>query len=160
MSQPPRGYTDHGLADLIRSLSIPPRVRIGILTGTKPARGMGPTNAEIGAAHEYGAPKRRLPARSWLRAPLIDLLDKEIAKRPALARKEFRKAASEGSLASFMSLLGVLAESIVRLGFTNDGYGKWRRLKPKYAARKTVNNILVETTQLRESVTHVVIESR
>lgn len=179
------GYNDRGIKGLIKALKNPPSARIGILSGqygrsTPLAESLkhgaseskvrklrreaiamgGRTNAEIGAAHEYGAPARKLPQRSWLRVPLLDHMSKEIEKRPLLMRATFQRAARDGTLLQFLGQIGTIAEAVVRTGFTNNGYGKWAPLKASYAARKTVNNILVETTQLRESVTHIIVQGK
>lgn len=172
------GYLDHGLEALIKALRGPPTARVGILAGTK-SRGqavsealqrnagktevarirkqMGsnglPTNAEIGAAHEYGSMKRKLKMRSWLRMPLSTHLREKIESNPKLMKATFAQAARDGTLFQLLKLVGTLGEATCKEAFTNDGWGTWPKLDPHYAASKTVKNILVETTQLRESIT-------
>lgn len=151
------GFKDKGLKGFIKALKSPPHVRVGIFAGkTSREASTGkaePTNATIGAAHEYGSPSRNLPQRSFLRMPINDHLDQEIKKVPKLAQSSFAQAAKAGTLYEFLKLLGVTAERTIRLAFASNGFGKWPSLVPgPYRNKKTVNNILVETTQLRESI--------
>jgi hypothetical protein len=68
-----------GLDQLLKALkSKPPLARVGIL-GDKSVRateGTFQTNAEIGAAHEFGT--TTIPARSFLRVPISQNLQKEM----------------------------------------------------------------------------------
>lgn len=154
---------DKGLKNLIKALKAPPHARVGILSGKAARKSTGsksaPNNATIGAAHEYGSPSRGLPQRSFLRVPINDHLDSELEKNPLTARQTFESAAKDGTLLKFLSLLGATAERVVRLGFTNNGYGKWEKLSKQRLDEKTIkSNILVDTTQLRESISNEVVK--
>jgi phage gpG-like protein len=151
-----------GLDKMLKALKQkPPIARIGIL-GDKTLRkrekgekGVIPTNAEIGAAHEYGAPARGLPQRSFLRVPLTDLLQKKMEQEGALSKADFKEVLKQGTVLPWLKKIAVMAEGIVRGAFDTGGYGKWRAWKhPNERAKNSnANMLLVDTTQLRDSIT-------
>lgn len=164
-----------GLDQLLKALKAkPPMARIGVL-GDKTNRSAAPaaishsslmnrktakqgasqkksTNAEIGAAHEFGAPARGLAQRSFLRVPLADYLGKEMEKQGALSKNETKDVVKTGSVLPWLGKIAVLAEGIVRGAFDTGGYGKWPAWKdPNYT--NNAGQLLVDTTQLRDSIT-------
>lgn len=147
-----------GLDQLLKALKTkPPVCRVGIL-GEKTNRKAGgsnksdTTNATIGAAHEFGAPARGLPQRSFLRVPISDRLQKEMEKAGAISKAEFKDVIKQGSVAPWLKKIAVLAEGIVKGAFDSAGYGKWPAWKdPNYT--NNAMQILVDTTQLRDSIT-------
>lgn len=134
-----------------------PVARVGIL-GSKNARpsGKGKSNATIGAAHEFGTSS--LPARSFLRVPISDNLDKYLERAGAFDQEVVKTILKEGSLVAFLRKVGIVAEAIVADAFDTGGFGKWKALSPATIARKKNNQILVETQQLRNSITSEVKE--
>ena len=138
----------------------PPVCKVGILAnknirkpeeGKKPKKNP-PGNAEIGAAHEYGAPKRGLPQRSFLRVPLIDRLDKTIEQSGLGGEEAMKEVLKAGSLKPWLETVANLAEGIVTGAFASNGYGKWKAWKGNYTS--STGQILVETTQLKGSISH------
>jgi hypothetical protein len=162
-----------GLNNLIKSAGSQYVVRVGIL-GEKPRSAKTseesdkqkdpPTNAEIGLAHEKGVKSRNLTRRSWLQVPLEDHL-------PAVFIKEGPKAMTMmllGQSLQAYEMLKEICEDIVQKGFDTSGYGKWKALElqtlyrkhPRGFSKWTKENndqILVDTAQLRKSVTSVVV---
>mgnify|MGYP000868033099 CR=1 FL=1 len=112
------------------------------------------TNAEIGYRHEFGEGK--IPQRSFIRVPLMDNLG------PRLAAPEF-KTVVEGFLtdtASRDEVLGYMAEAAedtIDEAFETGGSGKWPALAASTIKSKGSDEILVETTQLRHSITSRVL---
>ncbi len=150
---------DRGLKAIIKALKSPPHARVGILAGkSKTRKGSGPTNAEIGAAHEFGAPAHGLRMRSFLRMPINDHLEETLGKSQKQFKLAFEAAKKDGTLFKFLGVLGIAGESVCRESFTNGGWGVWPELAPATLAHKTVQDILVETTQLRESITSEVVK--
>jgi phage gpG-like protein len=158
-----------GLDQLLKALKAkPPVARVGILgekanrtegkttltfdevrSLSKPRKGGNvPTNAEIGAAHEFGT--SRLPARSFLRVPLADRLQKEMESSGALDKAVLAEVIRSGSVVPWLKKVAVLAEGIVADAFATGGFGKW---KPSDMRYKKVHQTLVETNQLREAIT-------
>ena len=151
-----------GLDQLLKALKKqPPIGRIGIL-GSKNNRtkkegsGSAPTNATIGAAHEYGTSTHE--QRSFLRVPLADNLDKEIENSGALDKDVMREVIKSGSVMPWLSKIMVLAEGIVAGAFDSNGYGKWAPWKTKGYENNT-GQILVDTHQLRDSITSEIKET-
>ena len=150
-----------GLDQLLKALKQKaPVARIGVLADkssrTSDQKKGGPSNAEIGAAHEYGAPARGLPQRSFLRVPISDELQKRMAKDGALTENEFKQVIKQGSVVPWLKKISVLAEGIVKEAFATRGFGKWSPWKGNYESK--TGDVLVDTTQLRDSITSEVKE--
>lgn len=152
-----------GLQQLAKALKKkPPTVRVGILAGKSARKSSGsgkktPTNAEVGAVHEYGSPARGLPQRSFLRVPISDRLQKEMDQSGAFKEQTMKDVLKEGSVVPWMRKVAVLAEGIVAGAFASGGYGKWAPWKTKNYSNNA-GQLLVDTKQLRESVTSEVKE--
>jgi hypothetical protein len=149
-----------GLELLTKALKAkPPRTRVGII-GAKAGPHYAvleagdeqpehiPTNAEVGAKHEFGT--HDMPVRSFLRMPITDRLEKEMEASGALDVATFQQVLKEKSILPWMKKIAVLAEGIVADAFDTGGFGKW---PPSNMAFKKVKQTLVETTQLRNSIT-------
>jgi phage gpG-like protein len=147
-----------GLDQLLKALKAgPPIARVGIL-GDKTARsgdGSFQTNAEIGAAHEFGTSK--MPARSFLRVPISQNLQKEMENSGALDKKTLNEVVKQGSVLPWVKKIAILAEGIVADAFDTGGFGKWPGWKnPNYTNNS--GQLLVDTKQLRDSITSEVKE--
>lgn len=155
---------DKGLKAFIKAMKNPPYAKVGIIAGKSKTRTLGagethlPTNAEVGAAHEFGAPARGLPMRSWLRMPINTHLQAEIAKAIVALKKEFAQAKTAKTLVGFVTRLGIAGEAVCKQSFTNGGWGQWKKLSQATLDQKTTTQILVETTQLRESIASEVVK--
>lgn len=144
-----------GLDKLLKALKQkPPVARVGIL-GDKDVRSTGdsPSNATIGASHEFGTSK--LPQRSFLRVPLSDKLTNEIGVSGALNEGVLKEVMAERSVIPWLRKIAILAEGIVSEAFDTGGFGKWKPSNMKY---KKNHETLVETQQLRNSITSEVKE--
>ena len=139
------------LDKLIKSLKgNMPMVRVGIL-GDKNVRTsdkVGPSNAEVGASHEFGT--TTVPIRSFLRVPIADNLQKYLDNSNAFDSDALKKVIATGSITEWLKKIGILAESIVADGFDSGGFGKWQ---PSDMTNKKNHQTLVETQQLRNSIT-------
>jgi hypothetical protein len=142
------------LEQLIKALKDPPVGRVGIL-GAKNYRSGGTSNATIGAAHEYGTTK--LPQRSFLRIPIQENLQKRLEASGALDEQVLKRVIKSGSIVPWLEKVLVIAQGIVLDAFHTGGFGKWKALSPETLRRKKVQQILVETQQLRNSITHEVV---
>jgi len=154
-----------GLESFMKALKRPPPVsRVGILgskTYRKPAPGekaAPATNGTIGAAHEYGAPSKGIPARSFLRIPISDRLQGEMEGSGALSEAETKEVLRVRTVVPWMKKITALCEKIVRGAFDTGGYGKWPGWKsPNY--KNNAMQLLVDTTQLRDAQTSEVKEN-
>lgn len=145
---------DRGLKALLKAFSNPPHVRLGVL-GEKGARteAKGPTNAEVGAAHEFGT--SRLPIRSFLRMPITQKMGSELEQSGAFDDATVKEVIRAGSIAAWLKKVGIVGEKIVQEAFATGGFGQW---KPSNMKRKKNHQTLVETQQLRNSITSEVKE--
>ena len=144
-------YNDDNLEKLIKALKPQtlPVGKIGVLGKKNQRSGEGEsTNAEIGAKHELGLDG--MPKRSWLRVPLIDNLEKYLKEAGAFSPQVVKQIIKLGSFKPFMEKAMIVCERIVADGFNSGGFGKW---KPSDMTKKKVHLTLVETQQLRNSVT-------
>lgn len=150
-----------GLDKLIKALGMkkPPQARVGIL-GTHNARSSkdskANSNATIGAAHEFGTTK--IPMRSFLRIPISENLNKRLESSGALDKDVLDQVIKAGTIIPWLTNVAILAQSIVLEAFDTNGFGKWKPLNPKTLERKKVKQTLVETQQLRNSITYEVKE--
>ena len=165
-------YKDMGLKDLIRALSeTMPVAKVGILGGKSfrslkgdkvrnskqslpvgnapvSAGGEDLTNADIGKKHEFG--DDGLPMRSFLRLPITENMQKYLDESKFFGQDEVKLVLKEKSIIIWMKKIAIVAESIVADAFATGGFGKW---KPSNMKNKKVQQTLVETQQLRNSIT-------
>lgn len=145
--------------DLIKALKSPLFGRIGVL-GANTARTKSegeknddsPTNAEIGADHEFGTDK--LPRRSWLRIPLAENFNAFLEENGAFNETILRRVIENRTIKPWLQLVMATAEEVVLTAFDTGGFGKW---KPSNMALKKNHQTLVETQQLRNSVSTEIV---
>lgn len=106
-----------------------------------------PGNAFIGAQHEYG--NSELPPRSFLRMPITENLRQYLDESGAFTKDVLNQVIKEGSIKEWVQKITTIAETIVIDAFDSGGFGKW---KPSNMANKKNHQTLVETQQLRNSI--------
>lgn len=147
---------DAGLEKLIKALKHLPSARVGILAGggknTRKEEGA-PTNAAVGAAHEYGTSE--LPVRSFLRQPISEHLNSELQSVGTFTKSTLKEVIRSGSAVAWMKTITTAAEAVVAQAFHTGGFGKWA---PSDMTHKEVQQTLVESQQLRNSITSEVVE--
>lgn len=124
------------------------KVRIGILGSNHRSEEGAPSNAEIGAKHEFGT--STLPIRSFLRMPITNFLEKYLSKNGAFGKKAMADVIAEGTIRPWMQKVAITSEEVVADAFATGGGGAWQ---PSNMERKKVQQTLVETQQLRNSIT-------
>lgn len=138
----------NGLDKLARILKgKQPTARVGILGISGRKDGM-KLNAEIGVKHEFG--NEGMPVRSFLRVPITENLEKKMESAGAFNEDSLKLIVQQGSLLLWMKKVATLAEAIVIEAFHTGGFGKWPPSNMKY---KKVHLTLIETGQLRDSIT-------
>lgn len=148
---------DKPAKNLIEALSAGFVTKIGVL-GKKSARKKGDmSNADIGLVHEKGSLSQKIPRRSFLEMPLTDKHKEIFLKKKKFYNEVIKKILSGQSPKSAWKeaykKLGILGESIVQESFETHGFGKWQELKPATIARKKSESPLIDTAQLRKSIT-------
>jgi hypothetical protein len=131
-----------------------PEVHVGILgAGKSRKKGATQSNAEIGARHEYGTSK--MPIRSFLRVPLTEQLEGYIERAGGFDEMALKEVFAQKSIKPYVNKIAITAEQVVQDAFNTGGFGAW---KPSDMRRKKNKQTLVETQQLRNSVTSEVVE--
>lgn len=124
------------------------RYKVNIRVPT-PEKTSDQSNADIGAEHEFGVVTKKLPARSWLRMPIIQALPAAMLR---VQSGIFGLLLVEHGIVGALSFIGVYAKDVIGLAFDTGGYGAWQKLSPDTIEKKGHDIILVETTQLRNAV--------
>lgn len=142
-------FKDLGLKKIAEALGqTEAHIKIGILGDGKPRNDGEKTNAEIGAIHEFNG-------RSFLRMPIIDHLQVPLLDAGAFDEETLKQIKKDGSLAPWLKKVAVVAENVIQKAFETGGYGKW---KPSIMKYKKTKMTLIETRQLRKSITSKVEE--
>lgn len=118
------------------------------------------TNAEIGLRNEKGVYSEGIPRRSFIEMPLVNNLGKNnaVAENVKSAFKGIEGGASAAlSWKLAYKRLGIFAESIIQKAFELHGPG-WRPNRPMTVALKGSDSPLIDTAQLRKSITSTVLE--
>lgn len=130
------------------------KTRVGLLgqKGSEDRGGM--TNADIGLVHEFGSITRGIPRRSWLRKPL----EENIMKWVKSHAEEYKQLMEKNDLKKWYAMLGIEAERIIQEAFAT-GYD-WKPLSPKTIEKKGSDKILIDTSELRRSVSSQVLRAK
>ena len=106
------------------------------------------TNAEIGLVHEKGSFSSNIPRRSFLEMPLKQKLPQVMR---TVGNKLLEGISATNILVAYQKL-GIIAEGIVLGAFNSSGYGQWEPNRPSTIARKGSSRPLIDTAQLRKSI--------
>ena len=149
-----------GLEKIIKALKQNrAEIHVGVLKGgARAQKGKSKStidNAELGAIHEFGT--STIPARSFLRIPLAENLDKRLKSSGALDKETLKEVIQQGNVTPFLKKIAIVAEEIVSDAFATAGFGKWPAWK-KSGYTNNAGMLLVDTGQLRNSITSEVKE--
>ena len=112
------------------------------------------SNPALGAIHEFGSKLRNIPARSWLRMPIILYLRPAVEGR---GRAFWKSAISTKGLREALKKLGIVAENVIQNAFETGGFGQWKSLKPATIRAKGSTSILIDSAQFRKAVASKVV---
>lgn len=111
------------------------------------------TNAEIGAIHELGL-VAGIPQRSFLKMPLETKLFDVISSH----KDEYYLALKNGKMKNWFKAVGLWCEEIIDDAFKSGGFGSWEKNSEATIKRKGSSKPLIDTGQLRASISSTVIE--
>lgn len=150
-------YNIDGLEDFLRNIGGQWVTRVGILENkaSSPHANSPLTNGEIGVVHELGSMTNNIPPRSFLRLPL-ETKAKDLLER--MGGKTIQTAIANNKIKDVYALLGVIAEGFIKQAFSTQGYGQWEALKPSTVKAKGSSNPLIDTGQLRRSISSDVVK--
>lgn len=135
------------LDKFLKSFKNPPVAAVGVMGDHTQRKSGEKTNAQVGAAHEFGTDK--LPIRSFLRVPLTNKMREFLEKSGAFNQESLDEIMRSGSLEAWVAKIGVVGEAVVAEAFATGGFGEW---KPSDMTHKKNHETLVETQQLRNSI--------
>jgi hypothetical protein len=138
-------------------------IAIGILDGEKNTRDDGNTNAGVGAVHEqmvsdgmdmeYGSKPSNLPRRSFLLDPLSTWYREALLEYlKSIQGDILNKMTIDKGIIKIYNRLGNEAKKCVQDAFDTGGKGNWQALSDSTIKRKGNSDILVDTSQLRNSI--------
>lgn len=137
-----------GIKALLKRLSDPGTVEVGILTGTGQHEDSDLTTAEVGFYHEFGTVKT--PERSFIRST-INGKSKEIKK---VARLEYKKViAGKTTNEKGLGILGAFTAGLIQETFTDNN---WAPNSESTIESKGSSTPLIDTGQLRQSISYKV----
>lgn len=110
-------------------------------------------NPSLGFIHENGDPKHNIPARSWLKLPMMTQLGPVMLAKGASWLFLLRTRGAKATLA----VLGAIGEDLIQEAFATRGWGAWPSLQPATIRRKKSSAILIESAQMRKAVAYRVI---
>lgn len=126
-------------------------VKAGVLAkdGSK-QHSEGITVFQIGMIHEFGAPEKNIPRRSFIRVPIENNI-KEITK----LIENNHKLVSENSMSAKVALdrIGLKAQNTIKESFRKND---WKPLKRATIKRKGSSRPLIDTGQLIGSISYIV----
>jgi phage gpG-like protein len=125
-------------------------VKIGILGNKNNRKDKGLTNSMIGSIHEFGSFEKNIPRRSFLKDTFDIKINEFISKTKDIISKNIKK---KNAMKIIFSQVGIFGEILIQNAFETDGFGKWKPLSKKTIERKKSEKILVDTAQLRKSIT-------
>lgn len=151
--------TDRGLARVAARIAGKLRVRVGILSGSDAPKkdhdggdGGKASLLEVAAIHEFGAPAAGIPQRSFLRGG-VDANEGEIRALQASQARRIVQGKVQPRIA--MEQIGARVVGLLKKFIASNIPPP---LKPETIARKGSSVALIDTGQLRSSITYQVTE--
>ena len=111
------------------------------------------SNADIGLIHEKGSKSGKIQRRSFIEMPLQLKIPRIIDK---LGQAVIDGLTKENIMSAYKKL-GIIGENIIMGAFASRGYERWEANKPSTIARKKSAKPLIDTAQLRKSISSQVV---
>jgi hypothetical protein len=146
--------TDHGWEELKREVArmADHHVLVGVQGAEAAAnyQGTGLTIAQIGSVHEFGRPAINIPERSFIRAGIDEHRERILNRCTRMA------AGIMGRVITVEQALGLLGEYTVGLLKARIARGIEPPNRPSTIRRKGSSKPLIDTGQLRNSITYAI----
>lgn len=143
------------LNNLQKSLNARYFTRVGILGKTTTRPDDAQTNAEIGLKQEFGSITQNIPPRSFIRMPLTTQIEKI---QEGLKKIKIIENAAQDKVKRIYEMLGLLGEEVIQEAFSTAGFGQWKPNSPYTIAKKGSSAPLIDTGELRKSITSDVVK--
>lgn len=147
---------DHGANSLLKRLEEKGTVKVGVLaeSGDKSHSSTGTTVSLVAGVHEFGAPDRGIPERSFIRG-YVDENERDIREK---IRKSTRQVIQgKKKVGDVLEILGLVFVGEIQERIST---GIEPPLNRKTVERKGSSKPLIDTGQLRSSILHEVEVSR
>jgi len=142
-----------GIGNLTNALlSNKKAIRVGIL-GNDNSRNDGLSNATIGAMQEFGSENKKIPARSFLKMP-ITTKQEEIGR---FAQKSLANSLKNNDIETSLNQIGLFSVGVIQGAFDTKGFGMWSPNAPMTIKLKKSSSPLIDTGELRRSISHDII---
>lgn len=148
-------FEDTGLLNLLKALEHGHSVKVGVFGGKphdKRGKGSDVTMADVGFVNEFGSVTRHIPARSWLRMPIMDYINEIYMS----AKEEVGTWVELADARHFLEKVGASAVAFILAAFESRGgtlHEPWKPNKPATIRRKGSDSPLIDTGALRRAVT-------
>lgn len=148
-----------GLSKFTKAVKEKYIIKVGII-GNQAAEeheASGMSNASLGLIHEFGSKNKNIPQRSFLRMPIEsknDTIVKDVAKNGEKITKEL----SKGNSLYLYERIALACEAVIQEAFATGGFGQWEGLKSRTIKKKGSSSPLIDTGELRRSVSSKVIK--
>lgn len=127
------------------------QIKVGLPKGT-PNHDNGESIVEIGTVHEFGSPSRHIPERSFIRSTL----NEQKANYFKLAQSQGVKLLEgKQSFNNAVETIGIWGQAQIIKKFRNND---WAENAPLTVALKGSSTPLIDTGQLRQSITWEVVK--
>ena len=83
---------------------------------------------------------------------------RKLKEKRTLTSDQFEKAIKSAKAEQFMQKVGFVAEEVIQEAFSTNGYGQWKPNAPMTIEKKKSNSPLIDTGQLRRSITSKVVK--
>lgn len=153
-------YKDRGLEEILdilkRIRADYPSVKAGVLASSPEATANrdGVSNVQLALIHEYGAPARNIPERSFVRSTFTLMRAKYVEKVKAYLVKGVYSG--KRTYLEFLGLIGLRMAADMKARFTDSSNG-WPANAPSTIAAKGSSKPLIDTGALRASISHQVV---
>ena len=136
------------LEKLVKELGRKIFVDIGVFSTAKTPEGE--SVAEYGAKNEFGVITKKIPARSFIRMPLMYKQSKIAADVGGRAKAHIQ----DGDIEAIFEDIGLAGESAIQEAFDSRGFGRWKENAQMTIDRKGSDAPLIDEGLLRKSITH------
>lgn len=137
----------------LNKLDKKPFVKVGLI-GNKQHKGKNSTVVEVGMAHEFGAPSKNIPERSFMRSTFDERKEKWFRKT---RRLHSLILGGRGEVFSGLKKIGLSIEKDIKDKFIKQD-PSWAQLSDKTIKRKKSSKILIDTAQTMNSIKTVLVK--
>lgn len=144
---------DNMMKELAKALNGDYVTNVGVLGSSSSRPDSGIDNAGIGLVMEFGRVTKKplIPARSWLRMPIVSRR-KMILKAVSDNQRKIKNIEGWKDGKAIFEVLGLACESAIQEAFDSNGFGSWKENSEATKEAKGSATPLIDTGEFRQSV--------